>query len=426
MLAVAPLPITSEPKAFQPPAFSVDEKQLDSEILHVLASVKELMSKYRMYSKGKDSQVVSGGLQQYIINKLKRRGENEKSLTQRLKALYLRDESVQFSVGTTDSGHVSMFDRMPVYIRLNIFSFLDARSLCKACRVNKTWNQLLWDNILWSHRLAVDKRLWTQVSHTSNPEVYTDVDSDLSQKEIYLRCSPEVLKNQREENTTFHQVSTVLKYLMPKRAPKAAMFGPGLESSTSGIVRKMLYEDNASFTRVAMFPGQFDGMGAGMTLKLPDGHHFHMSVLYSASKREREQNQRQDRMARNRLMHPQQGAQGSDEVTYELQPALKQLCHTLSAFICVVDASGAKDMVSAGRDELLAMVQERWASPHVPVLVLSCIPTAASARLPAVEVVDALSLSSFTRPWMVLDCVVEDLAHVAEGIQWMIEMCQRK
>ena len=46
---------------------------------------------------------------------------------------------------------------------------------------------------------------------------------------------------------------------MPKKAPKAAMFGPGLEQSTSGLVRKMLYEDNQKFNRVGMFPGQFDG-----------------------------------------------------------------------------------------------------------------------------------------------------------------------
>ena len=70
-----------------------------------------------------------------------------------------------------------------------------------------------------------------------------------------------MLAHQREENSAFHQVSTVLKYLIPKKAPKVAMFGPGLESSTSGIVRKMLYEDQSHFTRVAMFPGQFDGKG---------------------------------------------------------------------------------------------------------------------------------------------------------------------
>ncbi|KAK7487530.1 hypothetical protein BaRGS_00021232 [Batillaria attramentaria] len=266
----------------------------------------------------------------------------------------------------------------------------------KPAGCSQTWNQLLWDNLLWSRRLAIDKRIWSRVSHSSNPEIYKDVDSDLSFKEIYLRCSPDALKNpKRGATTAFHQVSTVLKYLIPKKAPKAAMFGPGLESSTSGIVLKMMYEDNDSFSRVAMFPGQFDGMGAGMTLKLTDGHHFHLSVLYSASKREREQNNPQNRLARNHLFSQQQGAQGSDEVQYQLQPALQQLCHTLNAFIFVVDASGTKEM-------------------------------ATSPRLPAVEVVEELNLSSLTRPWMVMDCVVDNLVNVAVGIQWMIEMCQRK
>ncbi|KAK7487533.1 hypothetical protein BaRGS_00021235 [Batillaria attramentaria] len=64
MLAVAncSIPIISEPKAVEPPwpvdrlAFELDEEDLDAEILHVLSSVKELMSKYRMYSKTKESQ----------------------------------------------------------------------------------------------------------------------------------------------------------------------------------------------------------------------------------------------------------------------------------------------------------------------------------------------------------------------------------
>ena len=57
--------------------------------------------------------------------------------------------------------------------------------------------------------------------------------------------------------------------------------------------------------------------------------------------------------------------------------------------------------VSGSKTELRTMVQERWASPQVPVLILSCIPTATSLRLPAVDVVEALELSSFSRPWMV-------------------------
>lgn len=404
--------------------YSIDS-HLDSDIAGVVFSIEQLLIKYKMYNKSNETPAVSGGLQQFIINKLKKRGQNEKSVTNRLKALYMREESVHFMA---DGDDLSVFDCLPVDLKLYIFSFLDTRSLCRACSVSREWNQLLWDDLLWRQRLETDKLSWSQVSHTSNPHVYSEVNSDLANKEIYLRCSPEVQANQREENSTFHQVSTVLKYLMPKKSPKVAMFGPGLESSTSGLVHKILYEDESVFSRVAMFPGQFDGFGAGMTLQLPNSGTFHLTVLYTASQRERENQALHNRLSRNRMLN-QQRNQAQDEnaaPSYELHPALQQLCHTLNAFILVVDASGTKEAVAAGNEELRTMVHERWASPHVPVLVMSCIPSVASPRIPAVNVVDALDLSSLNRPWMVMDCVVDTLQNVDKGVRWIVDMCQRK
>jgi hypothetical protein len=61
-----------------------------------------------------------------------------------------------------------------------------------------------------------------------------------------------------------------------------------------------------------------------------------------------------------------------------------------------------------GVEELRTMVQERWTSPQAPVLVLSCVPSADSKRLPAVDVVDALQLSTFSRPWMVREHSMQD------------------
>lgn len=90
------------------------ERQLDSEIADVLSSVRQLLIKYKMYNKASESPPVSGGLQQFIINKLKKRGENEKTLTQRLKALYLREESVQFIAGRAEVEEIAMFDCLPV------------------------------------------------------------------------------------------------------------------------------------------------------------------------------------------------------------------------------------------------------------------------------------------------------------------------
>jgi hypothetical protein len=85
-----------------------------------------------------------------------------------------------------------------------------------------------------------------------------------------------------------------------------------------------------------------------MTLQLPNSVSFHLTVLYTASRQEREnQNraQQQNRLSRNRMMNQQRNVEGDVDTgpVYELQPALQQLCHTLNAFIFVVDATSTKE-----------------------------------------------------------------------------------
>lgn len=46
----------------------------------------------------------------------------------------------------------------------------------------------------------------------------------------------------------------------------------------------------------------FAGVGGGMTLKMPTGHSMHLSVLYSASKHERENRNAQQRVENNRML----------------------------------------------------------------------------------------------------------------------------
>jgi len=76
----------------------------------------------------------------------------------------------------------------------------------------------------------------------------------------YLQCCPLVAKLLKQKHASFHRLSDILRSLWPKKTPKIVMFGPGLESSTSHIVRKILDGQSQLFTVVSMFPGQFDGM----------------------------------------------------------------------------------------------------------------------------------------------------------------------
>ncbi|XP_071119258.1 F-box only protein 4-like [Haliotis cracherodii] len=436
MMSVAHMPCTVTSQPSQEPIFSheyQDETVLDAEISNVLNSVKDLLKKYRMYSKAAESSVVSGGLQQYLIRQLKRKNVTpDKSTLERLQALYLKDSSTVHMLpdsvyNNENENNTPRFNRLPVNLKLHIFSFLDAQGLCQASRVCRGWCQLTSDALLWQRRLKADLPKWDVLSHTANPKLYQETESELTDKEVYFKCSPEVQQCQRQELSTFHQVSQVLKSFLPKKAPRVAMFGPGLETNTSSIVRKMLYEDNETFQRIAMFPGQFEGMGAGMTMKLPSGNNFHLTVLYTATKREREMTQNRDRLATNKLLSKQkQNQDGSDSETYELQQSIKDLCHTLDAFVFVVDASCSAETVESSKRELFAMINERWLAPYVPVLVLSCIPESSSHRLPASDVVLALDLCELNRPWLVRDAVVDSLSGVEKGIQWIVDQSQHK
>ena len=83
------------------------------------------------------------------------------------------------------------------------------------------------------------------------------------------------------------------------------------------------------------------GVGSGMTLKLQSGFSFHLSVLYTASKKERGVEKR-NRLAGNRMLNQQKNADDKTE-SYELHSSIRHLCHTLDAFIFVVDASQSKE-----------------------------------------------------------------------------------
>ncbi|GFN98552.1 F-box only protein 4-like [Plakobranchus ocellatus] len=320
----------------------------------------------------------------------------------------------------------SLFQSLPVDLKMAVFSLLDAKSLCLACCVCREWRIISSDNSLWRRLLQRDIRQWSQISNVTNPRLYLEMDSDWSQKEIYLKCSPVVQQQLKVATSTFQQVSSYLKSFIPRKVPKVAMFGPGLETSTSGVVRRILYEENNIFRRIALFPGQFDGVGGGMTLRLPSRHTLHLSVLYSASKQERERREGHDRLEGNKLLQKRDGDQNHPECQvsqYELKPQIRHLCMTLDAFIFVVDATQTQETVSASCAELQAMLRERKFG-LVPVLILSCVPRPEDVRLSADDVVSCLKMETLTQPWLVINCVTETLASIDQGIVWLVEQAQ--
>lgn len=358
-----------------------------------------LIRKYKKYLGDMEApNVCSGGLQQFL---------NKQTDKQKRDDSYVQKQS--------------KFECLPVDVRLHIFSYLTATDLCRVSHVCRSWYDITEDNLLWQGLLERDVGTWNVIGHNTNPEIYKEVGSDWTNKAIYLRCSPVVNKMMYEQNTMFHNISNMLRYFLPKKTPSFTMFGPGLETKTRFIARKIMSTPTL-FEILQMVPGRFGGVGSGFKMKCGSTQ-FILSLLYSATRKEREQ-ENFNRAQQNHLLKAQQDQDGSTE--FELNPAVRDFCQTLDGFIYVVDASADAPAVESSLDELQAMVSERWSATYVPVLVVSLTTTASASRLPCCEVVRRLQLSQFNRPWQVRDCVADTLEGLAEGFSWLVEQSQRK
>lgn len=373
---------------------SVVSQVVDDTLLYTL---KTLIKKYKKRMGDTDDFcVVSGGLQQFI-------NKQEKKM----------------SVGDQNKRGLNVND-LPVNVKIKIFSYLDAIQLCRISRVCKEWYDLTSDNILWSEILERDIRSWNVISHRTNPGLYKEVESEWSNKEIYLHCSPTTNHLMHEENALFRSFTSMIRSFLPKKTPNIAMFGPGLESGTLKIV-PLIINNTDMLKTVGVAPGEFTGVGAGFYLKIPSGQVFQLAILYSASSKVRKT--RRKRLENNSLVEL---VSKDGEQVVELKPAVRACCCAMDAFIYVVDSTKGNRFEQEDYDELMAVVNERWSAPHVPVLIMSCTPTNQQQRIPCVDVIKMLNLSSFNRPWQVQDVNVDMLTGVIPSIQWLIEQSQRR
>lgn len=370
----------------------------------VIYAFKNLVRKYKkQMGDTNDISIVTGGLQQYL---------NKKALkkTDKTEDIHQQD---------------SIFHNLPLDCKLHIFSYLGPEDLCRISAVCRDWYFVSEDSILWKELMDRDVKSWNVIGHKTNPALYQEVQSDWSNKEIYLRCSPHINKLMHKNDAVF-SFTDFLKSFLPKKSwtPKIAMFGPGLESDlTSGLVRKILYDKNEHMERTGLVSGQFEGVGSGWCYKLPNGQTFQLSVLYSASKQQRTQ-KLWNRVEGNNLIQVNKDEEG--ETTVELKPAVRDFCRTVDAFVFVVDGTSLDNLKANEIYELSAMLKERWSDTHIPLLVMSCIPNSLSLRLPCINVVEALHLGNLNRPWQVRDCWVENLEGVIDSFSWLIEQSQRR
>ena len=300
---------------------------------------------------------------------------------------------------------------LPDEVYLHLFSFLSPIDLCHISNVCKKWYRLATDDNVWRQRLIRDMKCWSSISSRSNPLTYALVQSDRSKKEIYLTCSPSIHRSSNQLDDSFIYFSQLSTYVRSWfGGPKdLIMFGPGLDSYTSPLVKNLLWDETKRFQTMGMIPGH-GGFGSGIKIKL-QSHLFNLITLYTNCMKERENRPHVDRLAtNNRLVH------SSDVDHFEISRQVRDVCREAGGLVYVIDAS-QEHKLHDFCTELQVMTRE---FSYLPLLILSCVRDAETKRWPAIDVVRDLQLSSLGNPWLVQDCRVSDIQGVEDGFMWLL------
>jgi hypothetical protein len=251
---------------------------------------------------------------------------------------------------------------------------------------------------------------WSSISSRSNPLSYILVQSDRSQKEIYLTCSPTIHRsNQIDESFVyFSQLSNYVRSWFTG-SKDLIMFGPGLESYTSPLVKNLLWDESKRFQTMGMIPGHA-GFGSGIRIKL-QSYLFNLITLYTNCMKERENRTNTDRLiTTNRLV------QSNHIDAFDISPQVRDVCREAHGLVYVIDAS-RDNILSDFCTELQVMTRE---FSYLPLLILSCVIGTETKRWSAIDVVRDLQLSSLGNQWLVQDCCVGNMNGVEEGFIWLL------
>lgn len=69
---------------------------------------------------------------------------------------------------------------------MEVFSHLDAVSLCRISQCCKILNNIASDNILWEKKLKQQSQRWDVIDHLSHPKLHIETNPDLHFKEMYV------------------------------------------------------------------------------------------------------------------------------------------------------------------------------------------------------------------------------------------------
>ncbi|KAF6029695.1 FBXO4 [Bugula neritina] len=329
-------------------------------------------------------------------------------------------ESESSNQQTNQSTHQYIMEvtvhQLPEDVLLEIFSFLDAISLCKVRRVCQLWNRLSTDDILWKHKLLADVHNWKQVSNSSLPDSYIQ-DAEISKFDVYMRSSPEIQKWKKSvyQQTTIHQLSDMLRMFMPMKRYTFGVGASAMDSYGKGqsFFSKLLSFDAGNvFQHCGQFPGKFRGFGGGFQFKYKRCM-LELCLMYVAPK-----------SLRDAMTVEQQIEMLESKMT---DGSYLQLLQTLHGYIHSIDTrildgnSEQQTLTNLKKQAKEVELLNKHLKADTPLLILSSRKVESDPFISSYQVCQCLNLNSLSRPWMVSECSAQMIYRdIVDPVDWLI------
>lgn len=347
-------------------------------------------------------------------------------------------------------------DNLSFDLMIKLMDKLSPKDLGKLCQVNKNLYRISNDEFYWKQRYLNDLQKWTVLYSNS----FTNINAE-NYKERYISICPElVTENQILENLEAVQKGQKLlnvnktsenfnndtvfriaaKSVLSRfsnffnlnifgsssesKIDKLIMFGPGLETTTSCLVTKILWD--SEFKTLGMIPGR-DGYGSGIKLTLFDNKPFNLTILYTNVKKIRSSSKHS--LDHNRLLVASK--KENEQLIYEVQPQVRDACVDAFGYVYIIDSFHFKKLIEENdvkeidnyKFELNVLMKEL--DKRLPLLILSCYTNEndeGMSPMPCAKIVEYLDITKLDREWCIKDCHIfkDKLKDATFGFQWIL------
>jgi len=283
---------------------------------------------------------------------------------------------------------------------VQIFWFLDDKSLLEVAKVCKNWNFISEDELFWKKKLKFQHQFSTSIC-SCHYHFQSGSEDAISKRLYYQRVMREkegICVRREGRNLIRNIIGTLFNIVM---------FGPGLDHSANDLVHELMWNKESPVVTKGMFAGGAGGVGSGVALQY-GSNQIKLITLFRSSKQEREENWNSQDPEASKIQHIL--------ATNELRKQWRFACSSSNAFIYVCEKGVFPTPSMIAEFDFLIN-----SSPHAPIVFI--VPEIAEGEEKAfpLDYFEAFKDSLSSRPWWLYSLSSTSPSSMKPVFKWLLD-----